>query len=60
MSEWISVEEEMPDDGVWVIGYVDGDMAETVSWNERNEMFENGFEWIEKVTHWMPLPEPPK
>ena len=63
MSEWISVEDRFPDSKwVWVLAcqsrngiiktarFTDGDWRTGPS-----EM-----DFIAEVTHWMPLPEPPK
>ena len=49
MSEWISAYDKTPDFGVdfWVIG------NQFISWD-----FSYNYEM--EVTHWMPLPEPPK
>ena len=60
--KWISVEERMPEDG--------DDVAAIIRWNENvweygiafrcnGKWLVNG-EGIVTVTHWMPLPEPPK
>lgn len=63
-SEWISVEERLPDPFVSVLGYCpDEDPLPTV-----HECYLSGYgQWcsaqvygMEKVTHWMPLPEPPE
>lgn len=53
MSEWISVEERLPSEGVLVIVW-DGKYYDIVLMGEHN------FHTEENVTHWMPLPEPPK
>ena len=60
MSEWIKCSDRLPDDGVWVLIYQEGYVFDMASYSERNDLFENGYEWLEGVTHWMPLPEPPK
>jgi len=60
MSEWISVEDELPEKGkgvlafnntIWV-GAID---ANTGVWFEMSD-----FESLGNVTHWMPLPDAPK
>ena len=57
---WISVEERLPECGMWVLTCRDN--AETI-W----PAYINGEgEWMDEqcaaycVTHWMPLPEPPE
>lgn len=81
MSEWISVEDELPEVGQPVI--VHGDpyknkpptftlavVDHSSDWHECDSSFGwidydldgftgKGFNDIEGVTHWMPLPEPP-
>jgi len=63
MSNWISVEDRLPEVGTMVL-----------AWSKTNDDYE--FAWIEKdgswdlahsgwaspasITHWMSLPEPPK
>lgn len=68
-SEWISVEDRMPESGATVLGYSEiiGDMRcyeickgrcdNTLQW-----WSETGWATVQDllVTHWMPLPEPPK
>lgn len=66
-SEWISVEERLPEHKQLVLGYiVDERIGEqTIAAVEcRYQELDTWYfpplcEW-EKVTHWMPLPEPPK
>lgn len=64
--EWISVEDQLPDDGqtVVAIGFDWGNKA-----NKRHFVICEYFDgiWVgdqdeefEYLTHWMPLPEPPK
>lgn len=59
MSEWISVEERLPDEQVKVICYFSEKSKVETSWHviSLGFMFEGIFG---KVSHWMPLPEPPK
>jgi hypothetical protein len=53
MGEWIPVDERLPDEEVRVLA-TDGDKVfESEYWSGR-------WEWCADVTHWMPLPEPPK
>ena len=60
---WISVDESLPDDSSWVLVYADGAVNYTV-WHRGV-----WYDWTEPacsniphgcITHWMPLPEPPK
>lgn len=58
MLEWISVEDSLPEAMMYVlihggIGYFDGEV-----WRTRMEPECPVIQW--EVTHWMPLPEPPK
>ena len=58
MSEWINVDDCLPDIGQWVVVYM----------SEKGFHFVNiavtGFDKygfnLSNVTHWQPLPEPPK
>ncbi|EGO8354926.1 DUF550 domain-containing protein [Escherichia coli] len=63
---WISCSERMPDDGQHVIILCDGAFVLYAQYRD-GEFFDvvrNGEEFFEtqsrNVTHWMPLPEPPK
>ncbi len=59
--KWIGVEEGLPESYVNVLVYYDDDGLYRV-----DTMIHNGKKWIYQwtnkftVTHWMPLPEPPK
>ncbi|OOF50706.1 hypothetical protein BKK52_00735 [Rodentibacter trehalosifermentans] len=62
---WISVIDRLPEEGVDVIVYSDYAKAVFVAWLscEDNTCFtdENGdYGLIDEITHWQPLPEPPK
>lgn len=61
MPKWISVNERLPENQFIVLAYVHHSY-ELVRWNEYEEIWEHEFGWFNKdeVTHWMPLPEPPK
>ena len=56
--EWISVSDQVPEDGIRVLTHYDGKVFTA-------ERFEGIWHWIEgniftpHVEHWMPLPEPP-
>jgi hypothetical protein len=72
MSEWISVKDRLPEEGqsvdCWVSSVRYGTKyrhADSIFNTDFNEMcFDHDdfshYEKIESVTHWMPLPSPPK
>ena len=59
LPSWIPVEERLPEEGVQAIVWVYfGSHALAL-----HDMFVNGiwaFHWKGRITHWMPLPEPPE
>ena len=58
-AEWISVEERLPEQyGLFLIADDKGNM-EVASWTKQFGWFSGGNR-VKRVTHWMPLPEPPK
>lgn len=63
MTEWIPVIEQRPKDGQDVLGYVhDGEETRVVPMNYyKGEWFDYIFDTTDdNVTHWMPIPDPPK
>jgi len=65
MSEWISVKERMPDECSYVLCYVNDIVSgwvELLKYEGRHVWVDavNADEYEPIVTHWMPLPEPPK
>jgi hypothetical protein len=57
-SEWISVDERLPEDGVWVLGY----SAKSGRGGLCNclKSYVREFGNYDDTTHWLPLPEFPK
>lgn len=60
--KWISVEERLPEDGAIVLGYMVSRDYRTIKWKNNTQRWEGLLLDYAKefVTHWMPLPEPPK
>lgn len=71
--EWISIKDKLPEDGEHVIGYCKTHLepqyhVEPLLFQIYDEKpiwaylfaFNEGYGYAEYVTHWMPLPEPPK
>lgn len=56
---WISVKDRVPEKSTLVLGVVHGHVGELAYINDRN-VFKRRECPIEGVTHWAPLPEPPK
>lgn len=57
VQEWVSVEDRLPKPFENVIVFRDGKIA--IDYNEGNGWFAYDFNG-KRVTHWMPLPQPPK
>ena len=58
-SEWISVEDRLPEKNVRVLVYIKSSRSYTRFDTDRLD--DRGFvRWFNDVTHWMPLPEAPK
>lgn len=73
MGGWISVNDRLPPDGLMVIGYTPCDGYMFVGFYRESKIGNyNWSKWFivtamrstqkmtKKVTHWMPLPDPPK
>lgn len=74
VQEWISVNDRLPDNKEhdWVLAQVAEDngymhIPKVMEYRQsKNDWFEDTYGWISEhngaftVTHWMPLPEPPK
>lgn len=63
--DWISVKDRMPEKNKSVIGwYKDNPFSnfcvEIVLWNGKGWVCTYGKHYVTAVSHWMPLPEPPK
>ena len=57
-AEWISVEERLPEQyGLFLIADDKGNM-DAATWTKQFGWF-SGSNRVKRVTHWMPLPEPP-
>ena len=69
VDRWISVKDRLPDESCECLGVVDGEVTE-VSYSPKQKGLicvwsmcdADGFKPLpdDAVTHWMPLPEPPK
>ena len=64
IQEWISVDDELPEDDSDVLAYLRiGEESRICQANYAKGMW---FDWIfntpvtESITHWMPIPQPPK
>lgn len=61
MPEWISVKDRLPEEPGEVLVVLYGKVG--IAWYHGGEQFETGSGlicYVEEVTHWMPLPKPPK
>jgi len=70
--DWINIEDQVPEDGQLVLTYFDildnkieisryKNLLGTEDEIFGHNMFHNRSGWLtDDVTHWMPLPEPPK
>ena len=63
--EWISVKDRLPKEImkpylVYIEGFSDPDEAIEISWYDGELQIPQYPELEKGITHWMPLPEPPK
>lgn len=60
MNGWISVKDRLPRCGESVI-VTDGVFVGEAFWGISGKWVRNGIGWIaSEITHWMPMPTPPK
>lgn len=57
MGEWISVKDRQPNVAGWYLVFYNGNKMQVAFFKGKKWPFDNHYH---KVTHWMPLPEPPK
>ena len=63
MSDWIGVEDRLPEEGIEVIGYNGDQVGECFIMFFEDDMpiwAHADFQIFGLVTHWMPLPNPPQ
>ena len=64
VQEWLSVKDRLPEEsGMYIVTANDGHAQRVsfVQWQKKNRMWNlTGARSYWRVTHWMPLPEPPK
>lgn len=65
IQQWIPVTERLPENDQWVLCFMKDKSFGTFrvfQWNYIDWRWNDGNEWYDEhdVTHWMPLPEPPK
>lgn len=59
VQEWISVNDRLPEEEVRVLVYLDSNRNYTKTDTDRL-INSKWVRWDRDVTHWMPLPDPPK
>jgi len=59
MSEWVSVEDRLPEGDRTVLVLVWAGHFEIGTWTGEYWYCDRDVERLYRVTHWMPLPEPP-
>lgn len=59
MNEWISVKDQMPVDGVYALTFGGFESMQIAEFSHGEWWDDTGYK-AGNVTHWMPLPEPPK
>ncbi|KRI87840.1 DUF551 domain-containing protein [Acinetobacter baumannii] len=59
--EWISCEDRYPSPDEWVLGFINdgqGTTGHEIVYCHNKKFYDSKYEL--PITHWMPLPEPPK
>lgn len=56
MGEWISVKDRLPESAGWYLVFYNGSNMQVAFFKGKKWPFDNHYH---KITHWMPLPEPP-
>ena len=61
-SQWISVEDRLPEGGAVLINSLSsfGSPVVSVAFIQGNSFYSGTSYPVQRVTHWMPLPQPPK
>ncbi len=59
MNNWISVKDRLPEEDVRVLVYINSERSYTKIDTDRIK-YGKWIRWYKDVTHWQPLPEPPK
>lgn len=64
VQEWVDVKDRLPEEsGMYIVTANDGHAHRVsfVKWQKKNRMWNlNGARSYWRVTHWMPMPQPPK
>ena len=55
---WINVKDQLPKKWCWLIAFSYKDVI-AAGWDDDRKRFFIGTEYLNNVTHWMPLPKPP-
>ena len=58
--EWIPCSERLPEDEQWVLVWGHGQRVPIMMFREYGAWIDDQYEFHTTVTHWMPLPKPPK
>ena len=57
IQRWISVKDRLPEAAGWYLVFYNGSQMQVAFFKGKKWPFDNHYH---KVTHWMPLPKPPK
>ena len=60
LGNWISVKDRLPEELEWVIGYDSIGKQIRLTRKLEGDNWQMGAFSIKDVSHWMPLPDPPK